>query len=182
MRGGDSLRTTMYSLKNIYFLLLAPLLLVAGGCGIYSFKDANIPAYVKTIRIQPIINKAPYVNPQLSPTLTERVRRKIVNQTKLTQTNNENADYDVSATITDYSVTTSGVSNKQETMNRLTISVEILRVDNTGKSTVPEQRFTVSRPFDFSARLSLQAAEAQLQDEIIRNLSDDIFNRLFSEW
>jgi hypothetical protein len=42
--------------------------------------------------------------------------------------------------------------------------------------------YDISRQFDYDANLSLQDAERRLFDEIIRNLSDEIFNRLFSEW
>jgi outer membrane lipopolysaccharide assembly protein LptE/RlpB len=41
---------------------------------------------------------------------------------------------------------------------------------------------TVSRSFDFPANQSLNQAEAQLLDEMVRNLSDEIFNRIFSDW
>ena len=40
--------------------------------GCYSFKDVSIPPEVKTARVNYIENKAPYVNPQLSPQLTDR--------------------------------------------------------------------------------------------------------------
>jgi hypothetical protein len=44
------------------------------------------------------------------------------------------------------------------------------------------QEADVSRSFDFSANQSLQAAEAALLDEMVRNLTDEIFNRIFSDW
>jgi len=40
----------------------------------------------------------------------------------------------------------------------------------------------VTRNFDFNANLSLQQAEAQQSDEIIKNMTDEIFNRIFSNW
>jgi hypothetical protein len=45
-----------------------------------------------------------------------------------------------------------------------------------------KQEFDISRSFEFSARRSLQEAETQLLDEMVRNLTDDIFNRMFSTW
>ena len=42
--------------------------------------------------------------------------------------------------------------------------------------------FDVSRSFDYSANLSLQQAEGQLLDEVVRSLTDDIFNHIFSNW
>ncbi len=54
-------------------------------CKVYSFKDVSIPPEVKTIRIGFIENRARYVDPQLSPQLTDKFKQKISNQTKLTQ-------------------------------------------------------------------------------------------------
>jgi hypothetical protein len=45
-----------------------------------------------------------------------------------------------------------------------------------------EQEFDVTRNFDFSANLTLNQAEGQLMDDILRNITDDIFNQIFSNW
>ncbi|HVK96740.1 MAG TPA: LPS assembly lipoprotein LptE [Flavisolibacter sp.] len=153
-------------------------------CGVYSFNDVSpLPDSIRTVRVQFIENKAPYVNPQLSPTLTERLKQKIVNQTRLTQTNNDNADFDISGTVTDYAVSTSGITSsqgqQQTSINRLTVTVAI-RLNNQKQN--KNEEFSVSRSFDFDARRSLQSAEAALLDEMIRNLTDEIFNRIFSNW
>jgi outer membrane lipopolysaccharide assembly protein LptE/RlpB len=171
-------------LKKIY-LPLALLILLAvaqfnAGCGIYSFRDVSIPDSIKSFRMQFIENRASYVNPQLSPSLTEGIRRKILSQTRLAQTSNEDAHLDISGEIRDYIVTTSGISNKQEVTNRLTVSVHI--TVRKSFSTEPPEEFDISRGFEFSARLSQQTAEGQLLEEMIRSLSDDVFNRLFSNW
>jgi hypothetical protein len=173
----------MLIIKKISILILVLFIIFSfafnTGCGVYSFKDVSIPDSIKTIRIQFIENRAPYVNPQLSANLTEGLKRKIINQTRLTQTNGENAHYDISGEIRDYSVSTSAISNKQEVNNRLTVSVHILV--NNQLSDV-KQEFDISRNFEFDAKISLQAAETRLLEEIVRTLSDDIFNRLFSNW
>ena len=88
--------------SSILFLAITGfiLLMVTSSCHIYSFKDiGTIPDSVKTVRVNFIENRAPYVNPQLSPTLTERLKQKIVNQTRLTQTTSDNAHYDIHAYI-----------------------------------------------------------------------------------
>jgi len=46
-------------------------------CGIYSFTPkGTLPDSIKTVRVQIFENHAPYVNPQLTPNLTDRVRQK----------------------------------------------------------------------------------------------------------
>jgi phosphoribosylanthranilate isomerase len=172
------------TLKNKLNIIGFNLLLVAStlfsGCGIYSFKDAVIPDNVKTIKIGFIENKARYVNPQLAPLLTDKLQQKIIGQTKLIRTNSDDAHYQIFATITNYDPTqTVGVSERQASANRLTVTVHVVlkkTLDNK------EQEFDVSRNFDFSANLSLSQAEAQLMEDIVRNITDDIFNQIFSNW
>jgi len=167
------------SITRIFLLVLFVMSLLSG-CNVYKFNQASIPPEIKTIRVQFIENKARYNNPQLSPQLTDKLRQKIVSQTRLTQVNNENADYDVSGYISQYDVSTSGISNQQVSTNRLTVAVTLTLLDRkTGKE---PRNISASRSFDFSASLTLPQAEQQLNDEIIRNLADEIFNQLFSDW
>lgn len=149
------------------------------GCGIYKFRDISIPDSIKTVKVNFIENRAPYVNPQLSPRLTDKLRQKIVSQTRLAQTNNDNADWVVSGNITNYGFSTSGISQQREATNRLTVGVHIT-LDKQREGIVEE--YDVSRSFEFAATQSIQQAEAALSEEMIRGLTDDIFNRIFSQW
>jgi len=153
--------------------------LVNSGCGIYKFNEAVVPDSIKTIKINFIENKAPYVNPTLSPRLTDKLRQKIVGQTRLKQTNNDNADWVISGNISSYGFSTSGISQQQVASNRLTVGVHITRIDQ--RSNVSKD-YDVSRSFEFAASQTIQQAEASLGDEIIRSLTDDIFNKIFSAW
>ena len=153
---------------------------VNSGCGIYKMADISIPDSIKTVRVNFIENKARYVNPQLSPQFTDKLRQKIVSQTRLTQVNNEKAHYDISGWISQYDVSTSAISGQQVATNRLTVGVHISLLNRL--STERPKEFDISRSFDFSATLTLAQAEARLKDEIIRNLTDEVFNRIFSDW
>lgn len=166
--------------STIQWILTLLFATAISSCGIYSFKDAVIPENVKTIKIGFIENKARYVNPQLAPLLTDKLQQKILGQTKLTRTNSDDAHYQIFATITNYDPTqTVGVSERQASTNRLTVTVHVVLKKTLENK---EQEFDVSRNFDFSANLSLSQAEAQLMDDIVRNISDDIFNQIFSNW
>jgi len=119
------------------------------------------------------------VNPQLSPQLTDKLRQKIVGQTRLSQTNNDNADWEISGTITDYSLSTSAISGQREATNRLSVSVHVVKDSHKEDK---RDEYDVTRSFEFSASKSLQQAESEKADEMIRALTDEIFNRLFSNW
>ncbi len=163
-------------------MALLSVLFLAGttGCGIYRLNDASVPDSIKTVKVNFIQNKAPYVNPQLAQQLTDRLRQKIVSQTRLSQTNDDNADWIIDATITGYATSTSGISQQQVASNRLTVTIEMVITKQKDDNKV--EKFQVSRPFEFDARLSLQQAESSLSTEMLRNLTDDMFNKLFSNW
>lgn len=170
-------------IRTYSFLLISSLFLFLGfsesSCNVYRFRDVSIPDSIRTVRVNFIENRARLINPQLSQRLTERLRQKIVGQTRLTQTNNDNVDWEVGGFVTDYSLSTSAISGQREAANRLTVSVHITLVDHKADKT---QEYDVSRSFEFSATQSLQQAEAALGDEMIRTLTDEIFNKLFSNW
>ena len=172
------MKTKRMNLKRIKLFL--PVISMALLFGCYTFRDISIPPNVKTVRLHYIDNKAPYVNPQLSPRLTDRLRQKINNQTRLTLVNADDAHYDIKAVITDYRATTTGISNQQAAINRLNVTVRIYFVNRLDEKASFEA--DISRNFDFDANLSLQQAEALKGDDIVRNLSDEIFNRIFSNW
>ena len=169
-----------YKSKLTYFLVLIFFSLIGwqGTCR-YSLKDVSIPADIKTVKVFYIENKARYINPQLSPRLSDKLRQKIVNQTRLSQTNNE-ADFEISGYISDYSVSTSGISNKQVASNNLNVTVHI-----TFKNRKDEKKnfeTDLTRTFDFSSTLNLTQAESSLNNDIVKNFVDEIFNKIFSNW
>lgn len=168
-------------LHKYNYPLVLLLVLLFSACKVsYRFNDASIDPRYKTIKLGFIENKARYINPQLSPKLNDKLQQKITNQTKLTRVNNDDADYVITGAITTYDGTqTVGVSGRQASTNRLTVSINIQLRKNIDNET---KDFVVSRSFDYSANLAFNTAEAQLLDEVVRNMVDEIFNRIFSDW
>lgn len=169
------------SQKKISSLLVAVMtLLTINFSSCYSFKDVTIAPEVKTAKVNYFGNKASYINPQFSPALTEKLRQKINGQTRLTLVQADDAHYDISGYVSQYMLTTSGISNQQAATNRLVITVHLVfrnRLDEKANFEAD-----ISRNFDFDAGLTLQQAESQKADEIVRNMTDEIFNRIFSNW
>jgi Lipopolysaccharide-assembly len=166
------------------FLLVFCILFLAffstNSCNIYKFNEATVPDSIKTVKVVQFDNKARYINTQLSPRLTDKLRQKIVGQTRLSQTNNDNADWEINGIITDYSLSTSAISGQREATNRLTVSVHIIKNDRKADK---KDEYDVSRSIEFSATQSLQQLEASSRsDELIKTLADEIFNKLFSNW
>jgi hypothetical protein len=152
---------------------------VISSCGVYSFSGASIQG--KTLNMHTLENKAPNVVPSLSSNLTLKIRSRILSQSGLAPVNTETVDYDITGTITTYTISVSGVSSGTAvSQNRLTIGVEIKfknRLDEKASFTQTFSRFA-----DFPATQSLQAVETQLIEEIGNQLADDIFNKAFVNW
>ena len=171
------------------FIQFAVLLFVActlfflssiSSCNIYKFNEAgSIPDSIKTVKVNYIENRAQYKNPQLSPKLTEKLKQKIIGQTRLSQTNTDNPDWEITATITQYSFSTSAISGQQVAANRLTVAIHVILNNRKADDT---KEYDVSRSFEFKGTQSFQQAETTLLDEMTRTLTDEIFNKLFSNW
>lgn len=148
-------------------------------CGVYSFTGASIEG--KNINFHTFENRARNVVPSLSATLTDKIRNRILSQTGLAPSSSEEADYDVSGSITAYDVTVTGVQNTQTaSLNRLTITVQVDFKNRKNPKSSYKQSF--SRFSDFAATQALQNVENQLIEEIGRQLADDIFNKAFVNW
>ena len=170
----------LFSHKWIWLSFFMFCFLFFTSCGVYSFKDVSIDyAKMKTVKVGFLENKARYINPQLSPRLTDNLKQKINNFTKLTLVNSDDASYVITGYVSRYDVSLAAISNNQSAANRLTVAVTITALNTVENKT---DNFTVSKDFDFSAQLSLQQAEAQLQSDIITQMSDLIFSRIFSNW
>ncbi|MEI9934456.1 MAG: LPS assembly lipoprotein LptE [Ferruginibacter sp.] len=147
----------------------------------YSFKDTSpIPAEVKTFRVNYLENKAQYLNAQLSPQLTESLKQKIIGNTRLHQTNEDSANYDISGYVSDYSVTTTGITNNAASNNRLSVTFHLILKNNLDDTKNFET--DISNNFDFPATQTLTDAETTLTPQIIKNTVDAIFNKIFSNW
>lgn len=160
------------------------LLVISGLASCYTFTGASIEG--KTIQIAPVENKSLNIVPSLSPTMTEKIRTRIVSQAGLAPINSENADYELVVVVTNYNVTIAGVqgstagNNSPVAQNRLTISISVDFKNKINKKNSFKQSF--SRFRDFSANQLIQNVENALIGEISTELADDIFNKAFVNW
>ncbi len=176
----DTVKKEFLGLTVVLFvtcaLFLAPSFI---SCNIYKFNEATIPDSIKTVKVNFFQNRARLVNPELGHRLTDKLRQKIIGQTRLSQSNSDNPDWEINGVIVEYSFSTSAISGQQVATNRLTVGVHI--TVNKHKEDKTDE-YDVSRSFEFKGDQSFQQAEATLGEEIVRSLTDEIFNKLFSNW
>ena len=175
----DSWQLTVGSWRLVAGLLL--IIIFSFATCKYGFKDAApIPVEVKTFRVNYFENRADYKNPQLSPQITEKLKQKIISTTRLRQTNDADAHYDISGFVSGYYTSTTGITANNTSLNRLTATFHLIF-----KNTLDEKKdfeADVTYSVDFNANLSLSQVEQSKGDEISKNLTEAIFNKIFSNW
>ena len=163
----------------------APLALLAAiaatACTVsITMSGASIPENLNTFSVQYINNRAPLVNPELSSTLTEGLKDRIQNESRLGLVN-EGGDVDFSGDITSY--TTQPMALKADAVSaqtRLTVSVKI-RCRNA-KDPQKDWEQTFSAYQDYDSENNLADVESELVELIVEELTENIFNKAFADW
>ncbi|NLE33535.1 MAG: LptE family protein [Bacteroidales bacterium] len=162
-----------------------PLLLLAAiaGCGVkikYSFTGASIPVEAKTISVETFQNRASMVVPGLNQTVTDALIDMCRAQTNL-DIATTGGDLSFEGEITDYKTQPLTVSgDEQAAMNRFSISVRVVYTNSFDSELSFDQTF--SRYQDYNSTLLFEDVAPSLTDEIIKMLTEDIFNRAFVNW
>ncbi len=161
-------------------LILTALLAGLAGCGIYSFSGTSIQPDVKTICIEPVVNKATKVNPSLANSLTEALNDKYRKLTKLEQVT-EAGDLNLLVTIESYDVRATAVTaGEVAAMNRLTVTCKVVFTNVLHPEDNLEQNFAGYE--DYDSNYSLDMVEGQLCETIVEKIVDDIFNATVAQW
>ena len=161
-------------------LLLTAFLAALAGCGIYSFSGTSIQPDVKTICIEPVVNKATKINPSLANQLTEELNDKFRKLTKLEQVTEE-GDLNLLVTIESYDVRAAAVTaNEVAALNRLTVTCKVKFTNVLHPEDDLEQSFAGYE--DYDSNNTLDMVEGTLCETIVKKLVDDIFNATVAQW
>ena len=158
-------------------------LLASSGCNIinYSFSGTSIQPDVRTITLNEFEYKALKMNPTLSNSLSEAIRTRFRQMTRLEQVDMD-GDMEITGEITGYDVRAQAVTaNEVAAQNRLTVTVKV----NFTNRKYPEDNFenkSFSAYADYDSTNSLDSVEQTLCQEIIDKLVEDIFNATVAQW
>lgn len=159
--------------------LVAALALAACTISI-TMSGASIPENLNTFSVQYINNRAPLVNPDLSTTLTEGLKDRIQNESRLGLVN-DGGDVDFSGDITSYSTKPMAVqADAVSAQTRLTVAVKIRCRNSKDPSKDWEQSFSAYQ--DYDSENNLADVEADLVSLIVEELTENIFNKAFADW
>jgi len=169
--------------KNIHctvLILIIGFIWMFSGCGVYSFTGASVPPEAKTVSVQYFPNKAPLIEPLLSPFFTNELRDQFTGQTNLEMID-RNGDLAFEGEIIDYKTTPVAIQGDQTSaLNRVTITVNVRFVNAYEPDKNFEQKFT--QFLDYSSDADYNAVKEGLIEGITEMITTDIFNKAVINW
>jgi outer membrane lipopolysaccharide assembly protein LptE/RlpB len=113
--------------------------------------------------------------------LTEILKDGIQNNTRLTLNTNKEGEIVLTGLISGYNVSPIAIQqNDNATKNRLTIRVQFELFINSPEA--QNVKFVSTRFADFDSNVNLASVESQLIDDINSQISQDVINKLLSNW
>jgi len=175
----EKLRIKMKN-KVIIVLGLVFAVLITGCTVSFSFKGSSVPEDVKTASVQYFDNRAPLINPALSQTFTEAMKDRITSESRLIINNNQ-GDVDFSGEITGYDLRPMAIqADAMSSETRLTVTVKVRYQNFKNPQTNWESTFSAYE--DFPSERNITDIEEQLVKNIVEQLTENIFNKAFSDW
>ncbi|HEY3371431.1 MAG TPA: LptE family protein [Prolixibacteraceae bacterium] len=167
--------------SSILLLTVGLALVIFTACKIsYSFSGAVPMVGVKTFSVAYFPNRAKLVNPNLSQNITDGLQEKLIRQTSFSQIS-ESGDLEFSGQITEYDVRPMNIQQGDlAALNRLTIGIKVKYTNNKDHEQDWEKSFSAYE--DFESSQSLSSVEDGLVPEIVKKLTDDIFNASIANW
>lgn len=164
------------------FLLLFLPLLVMSGCTVsYKFNGASIDyTKVKTISVEDFPIQATLVYAPLSPKFTEGLKDLFIRQTKLRMIKKD-GDLQLDGEIVGYEL--SPMATKADgyaSETKLTVTINVRFTNTTKPEENFEQRFSAFQTFQSSQMLD--DVQDTLIEEIIKEISESIFNKTVANW
>ena len=173
-------RLKQYGMVVISFLFLLSSLLTS--CKVsYTFNGASIDyTKTKTIQIADFPIRSNYVWGPMASIFNNQLKDQYANHTKLTQVK-RNGDLKVEGEITRYEQRNKSVSAEGSSAQvELSMTVNVRFTNNVNHKEDFEKSFTASQSYD--SNLSLNAVQEELVTQMVKDITDQIFNSTVANW
>lgn len=150
------------------------------GCGTYSFSGAALSDKVETVTVERFPNNADLVNPNLSQLFTQKLRKKLLQDTNL-ELVDQGGDLVFSGSIEQYKVSVETVERGQQaTSSELTIGIKTQYKNRFDEAKSFDRTFSNGRVIDQNQ--TLNQVEDRLVEDITDNIIQEIFNESINNW
>lgn len=177
----DLMGNSMVKMRCRWAAVVAVCVAVLCGCAVsYKFTGTNIDyAVIKTMQLDKIANRAPYGWAPMEAMLNNKLQDLYANQTRLTMVK-RNGDLHVAGEITAYDQFNKAISaDGYSSQVQLKMTVNI-RFENRKGNVQWERQFTATTQYD--ATQSLSSVQESLVQELVNDISDQIFNATVADW
>ena len=163
-------------------LLLLLLALFVTACTVsYRFNGASIDyTTTKTIQIDNFPIRSAYVWPPMQSIFQNRLTDIFANQTKLRQVK-KNGDMQLAGEITGFDQFNKGISSDgYSSQVQLKMTVNVRFVNNKKHTDDFERQFSATTEYDASQQLT--AVQEELVTQMVKDITDQIFNATVANW
>ena len=168
--------TTLYVLPAVIALV------ILAACSVsYKFNGASINySKTKTIQIADFPIRSSYVWGPMGPIFNNQLKDMFANHTRLIQVR-RNGDLKIEGEITQYTQRNKGVSSQgYSAQTELSMTVNVRFTNNTNHKEDFERQFTATKSYETTQ--SLNAVQEELVTQMVKELTDQIFNATVANW
>ncbi len=167
---------------NLYVLPAVIALVILAACSVsYKFNGASINySKTKSIQIADFPIRSSYVWGPMGPIFNNQLKDMFANHTRLIQVR-RNGDLKIEGEITQYTQRNKGVSSQgYSAQTELSMTVNVRFTNNTNHKEDFERQFTATKSYETTQ--SLNAVQEELVTQMVKELTDQIFNATVANW
>ena len=167
---------------SLYVLPAVIALVILAACSVsYKFNGASINySKTKTIQIADFPIRSSYVWGPMGPIFNNQLKDMFANHTRLIQVR-RNGDLKIEGEITQYTQRNKGVSSQgYSAQTELSMTVNVRFTNNTNHKEDFERQFTATKSYETTQ--SLNAVQEELVTQMVKELTDQIFNATVANW
>ena len=180
-RNKESRRLSVYN-KGVMTVVVAIIAMVITACSVsYKFNGASIDYNkTKTIQIADFPIRSSYVWGPMASIVNKQLKDQYANHTRLIQVK-RNGDLKVEGEITQYSQRNKAVTAQGESAQvELSMTVNVRFTNNANHSEDFERQFTATTTYD--SRQSLNSVQEECVTQMVKDITDQIFNATVANW
>ena len=179
---GISDRTLYRRLRQYGLMVMIVVVMMLQACKVsYTFNGASIDyTKMKTIQLADFPIRSNYVWGPMASIFNNQLKDQFANHTKLRQVK-RNGDLKIEGEITRYEQRNKSVSAEGSSAQvELSMTVNVRYTNNVNHKVDFEKQFTASQSYD--SNLSLNAVQEDLVTQMVKELTDQIFNATVADW
>ncbi len=168
--------------KTVLLSLTTVVALAMVSCSVsYKFNGASIDyTKTKTIQIADFPIRSSYVWGPMGPMFNNQLKDMFASHTKLSQVK-RNGDLKIEGEITQYSQRNKSVAaDGRSAQTELSITVNVRFTNNANHSEDFERQFTANKSYETTQ--SLASVQEELVTQMVKDLTEQIFNATVANW